>query len=530
MADTLPNGTLIGGRYRVEDRLGKGSTGEVYLAPRTGDGRPFAVKVLSREYCSDPSVVRRLQRNSEVVCQLGHPNIVTTVDFGELLDGRLYLIMEYVPGSNLRRELRHLDGHPMTLRRALSLLKQICHGLTKAHDTGVIHRDIRPANVLLSRSRSGEELAKIVDFGLAKVMESKDHQGQVTVNRRIFGSPRYLAPEQLTGAPVDSRADVFSLGVTAYHLLTGEHPFPGKRMIEIVAAHQHAVPVLSLVRPADELKVPTELEDILMQCLRIDPEERPRHVGNVTESILMALNWVPHEPDKQRSAIAFMSKSQDQAGMWGHTQPPPVPPTGPAEVDEELVEVSAGQLSDEERQLRVWNFATRKAMDLVAHLEKHHLTPPGVTDLVVALSGLEEQEVGVQTEITVLKAQLDDAEAAYREGTAALRDALLNLRHAGRRLAENPTGNAPVLHALQAQVQALEAQQNEATASHEAQQEAIAAELQARSAELETVQRTLGEQYVTLVRALFAGRPVTMPREIRDGYAKIENLLRQIGS
>ncbi|MFH2005388.1 MAG: protein kinase [bacterium] len=530
-------GTLIAGRYKLIERLGSGLSGDVYLAKHPVLGVRFAVKVLGEDFTDDEKAVTRLKHEAEVVGRINHPNIANTVDLGEMGHGLFYLVMEYVHGQSLGQELRRLDPELMGLKRSLSILKQLCHGLTTAHDSGVIHRAIKPSNILLTRSPSGEEQIKIIDFGLSKVM-GEDGQSYVTRNRQILGSPVYMAPEQLTGAPVDRRADIYSVGVIAFQMLSGDLPFTGDTAIQIVAAQQHKpAPKLSLVRPADEAKVPSGLEKVFMQCLEIDREVRPRHISHITEAILMALPKVPDdEGGMRKSTITMVKGSQDEAALWSDAS---VNANDTAEIAiEDLEKIYSdhsvaplpklAQLSLEGKRNQVWNLINKKALELANLFQQYQLAPAELISYVATISALEEQEVAAETEIAVLKVQLDETDQQWRDRTSPLRDALLNLRVAHSRLMEDEEANAIILDTLDQQIVDLEGRLGHATSEIEQLQQQLDQQIEAVQGQLEVIQTHLGETQLYVLQLLRQCKQTNQPPDIVEGYAVLEKLIRHV--
>jgi len=536
-------GKLLAGRYHLIERLGRGVTGDVYLAKHPVLGVRFAVKVLGEDYSDDVQATQRLKHEAELVSRLNHPNIVSTVDFGETDDHRFFLIMEYVHGHSLKKELRRLDPSLMPLKRVLNLLKQLCHGLTTAHDTGVIHRAVKPANVLLSVSPSGDEQVKLVDFGMAKTI-SDDGQSHVTRNRQIIGAPRYMAPEQLTGAPVDRRTDIYSVGVVAYLMLTGDLPFHGKTPIQVVAAQQSKpAAALSLLRPTDEIKVPREVEKICMRCLEIDREKRPRHVSHLTEAILMALPRVPDEEDRPVT-ITTLAGSRDEAQAWSMGSADPddnsVGPDDTAEVDladlekvyqahfHHQQERKLSQLTPEQKSKRLWNVVNKKALELAKLLEKRGLATGALSSYLITWNALAEQEMATQTEIALHKEELNETDGKWREKTASVRDALLNLRLAHSHLAEDRATNETILANLDQQIDELEARLGGATQQTEEQQRLLEHHINNLKNDLQTIQNNLGETQLLMLQILRQDKRVDMPPDIEEAYATLENLLRHV--
>ncbi len=536
-------GKLLAGRYHLIERLGSGVTGDVYLAKHPVLGVRFAVKVLGEDYSDDVNATQRLKHEAELVSKLNHPNIVSTVDFGETDDRRFYLIMEYVHGHSLKKELRRLDPSLMPLKRVLNLLKQLCHGLTTAHDTGVIHRAIKPANVLLCVSPSGDEQVKLVDFGMAKTI-SDDGQSHVTRNRQIVGAPRFMAPEQLTGAPVDRRADVYSVGVLAYLMLTGELPYHGKTPIQVVAAQQSKPAAkLSLLRPTNETKLPRDAEKVFMQCLQIDREKRPRHVSHLTEAILMALPRVPDEEERPVT-ITTLAGSKDEAQAWSEVSvdgmDDSVGPDDTAEVDladlekvyqahfQHQKERKLSQLTPEQKSKKLWNVVNKKALELASQLQQYRLASAALTSYLITLNALDEQEMAAETEIALYKEQLNETDGQWREATAHLRDALLNIRVAHSRLMEDPTNNATIIATLDQQINELEARLGAATQQTEAQQRQLENHILNLQTDLQTIQTSLGETQLLVLQSLRQDKRPGLPPDIEESYATLENLLRHV--
>jgi hypothetical protein len=259
------------GNYRIEALLGSGGMGEVYRATHVRLNRPAAIKILHAHLAADPSFQARFVREAQAAAALRHPNIVEVFDFGEQA-GRAYLVMELVPDGSLRTLLRRAAQPGWSLALGLELVRQAAEGLAYAHRQGMVHRDIKPDNLLLQRR--GQEAAadqyalKISDFGLAKLTEGG---GELTATGVVMGTPAYMSPEQCQGAPLDARSDLYSLGVVLYEVATGAPPFAVKSLSEAVFKHISAPPP-----PPRQLRpdLPLELEQVILRCLAKKPEER----------------------------------------------------------------------------------------------------------------------------------------------------------------------------------------------------------------------------------------------------------------
>ncbi|HYP89342.1 MAG TPA: serine/threonine-protein kinase [Polyangiaceae bacterium] len=274
-SDTLPGGsrlgTTIAGKYRLERLLGRGGMGEVYEARHVVVGRRFAVKLLhSHAARGHDATVSRFLREARAAGALDSPHIVAVVDFDTADDGSPFLVMEYLPGESLAALLAREGSLPM--RRALPILLQVCEGLEVAHRAGIVHRDLKPDNLFITRQRDGTELIKILDFGIAKLVDP-DASGSVTQSGAVLGTPFYMAPEQARGEKsVDWRVDVYALGVLAYELLSGEKPHPGDGYNAILA-HILTQPRAPLAELRPEL--PPALVEVVERALAFEPARRP---------------------------------------------------------------------------------------------------------------------------------------------------------------------------------------------------------------------------------------------------------------
>lgn len=259
------------GSYRLGEKLGAGGMGVVYRAEDLERGRPCAVKLLASSRTL-PLDRERFEREARVTRGLCHENIVTVYEYGTTRDGIPYYAMEYVDGQDLQA-LVDSEG-PLPAARAVHLLAQLAGALAEAHAAGLVHRDVKPANVLVSEHGERVDHVKLVDFGLVKTsserMRSEDEE------RYIVGTPLYLAPETIVSPEnQDERSDVYALGAVGYFLLTGAAPFSGASLIEVCGHHLHTPVVPPTRRGAD---VPAELEQLLLSCLEKAPARRPSSV------------------------------------------------------------------------------------------------------------------------------------------------------------------------------------------------------------------------------------------------------------
>jgi eukaryotic-like serine/threonine-protein kinase len=253
-------GELISGRYELEELVGSGGMSSVYRAHDRLLERTVALKILHEQFTRDDDYVERFRREARAVAQLAHPNIVTVIDRGEQ-DGRQFIVFEYVDGMNLK-ELMTQEG-PLSPREAIELALQVARGLSFAHESGLVHRDVKPQNVLLD----ADGRAKVTDFGIAHAV---DVDG-MTITGTIMGTSNYIAPEQARGQPVDEQTDVYSLGCVLYELLAGDVPFDGDNFVAVAMRHVNdPVPSVRDVRP----DVPPRLDWAIQQAMAKDHDER----------------------------------------------------------------------------------------------------------------------------------------------------------------------------------------------------------------------------------------------------------------
>jgi len=268
LADPLI-GRLIAERYRVLELIGRGGMGVVYKAEHARIGKVLALKLLTGELSRNGELLARFEREADMASRLSHPNTVQVFDFGEA-DGLVYLAMEYVRGRDLGAlidETGRLDS-----ARTARIVLQICSSLAEAHDKGIVHRDLKPENIMIVSSPSGEDLVKVLDFGLAKLRESSE-LSSVTSNGAIVGTPYYMAPEQIRGESVTPACDVYALGAVLYACLTGSVPFDAATPMGVLTRHLTDEPELPTARvPA--LGLSGSFERIVMTALAKDPARR----------------------------------------------------------------------------------------------------------------------------------------------------------------------------------------------------------------------------------------------------------------
>jgi eukaryotic-like serine/threonine-protein kinase len=284
-------GQLIAGRYEVEELVGSGGMSGVYRARDHVLERSVALKVLHEQYSSDPEYVERFRREARAIARVNHPNIVTVIDRGEF-EGRQFIVFEHVPGENLKDVVR--NGGALPVSRALALTHQIARGLTHAHEHGVVHRDVKPQNVLLDETGT----AKVTDFGIARSLDPGD---ALTEAGTLLGTSDYISPEQASGRRVDERSDQYSLGVLLYELLTGEPPYPADSFMAVAMRHLRD-PVPSV--RAQRRDVPARVDALVARAMAKRPEDRFPSMAAMMAAIEACLADEAAEADEQTGVLA----------------------------------------------------------------------------------------------------------------------------------------------------------------------------------------------------------------------------------
>src|SRR5438552_10622989 len=273
----LQRGMELRGKYRIEEKIGEGGMATVYRAAHLHFKEDLAIKVVSSALTANQDFLNRFKREAVITRKLRHPNAVRLDDFDFTEDGRPFIAMEYVRGKSLRQVLQENGALPVA--RAFSIARQVALALGAAHDLGIVHRDIKPDNIVLVPQADGSEVVKVLDFGIAKVAdENLDGAAgyKPTSTGMVLGTPHYLSPEQAKGkksSMIDGRADLYALGVMLYEMLTGELPFKSDTAIEMLLHHIQSAPVPThLLKP--ELNIPENVSHLVMKALEKDPAQR----------------------------------------------------------------------------------------------------------------------------------------------------------------------------------------------------------------------------------------------------------------
>ncbi len=304
-------GQVVADRYHVVRKLGEGGMGQVYLAEHVKMGRQSAIKVMNPAMVHDPDAVARFNREAANASRISHPNVCAVYDFGETADGLIYLAMEYIDGVPLTTVLEREGA--LAVRRAADLCLQVADALQAAHDLGIVHRDLKPDNIMLTRGRSGQEVVKVVDFGIAKAVGGDAGGQKVTKTGLVIGTPEFMSPEQLAGDTVDGRSDLYSLALVLYRAVTGKLPFEGDTAQEIMVKRLTDEPrPLAQARP--DLPFPPGLQGCFDAALARLPAQRYQSVAKFGHDLAGAAGI-------QRAGGPDMPLPPTRADAEGKTQP-----------------------------------------------------------------------------------------------------------------------------------------------------------------------------------------------------------------
>lgn len=289
-------GQTLAGKYLVEELIKHGGMGSVYVGKHVLMDKTVAIKVLRTSLAADNDVVARFSREAKAASRINHPHAVSVTDFGEDENGVVFLVMEYLHGRTLKEVIK-AEG-PMAIDRALEIVRQVAGALDVAHQQGVVHRDLKSDNIMLSRT-NGDEWAKVLDFGIAKIQQPAGGRDiDITAPNLVIGTPQYMSPEQCSqSAPLDARSDIYSLGIIVYEMLAGHVPFTGESPTVIMMKQvQDQPPPIKEARP----DLPEGLEKAVTKALAKQPADRFQTAGGFAEALLTAMS----KPVEAAAAVA----------------------------------------------------------------------------------------------------------------------------------------------------------------------------------------------------------------------------------
>ena len=311
----LNPGTVLLGKYRIDEVLGTGGMGRVVRASHQYLQQSVAIKVLLPQMTESPSTVARFLREAQATVRLKNEHIARVIDVGTMPDGTPFMVMEYLEGNDLNQILRHHG--PQTPNIVVDLMLQACEGMSEAHAMGIVHRDIKPSNYFITRRPDGSMLLKILDFGISKTPVNFE---ELTGTQTVIGTPSYMAPEQMkSGKQADARSDIWSMGVVMYQLLQGRPPFSGESYAELVLKVG--------AEPPNPLHVPLPagLGEVIFRCLEKDPKLRPQDVGELARSLApFASDPVTAAQISQRTTRILAQRSSGHGHGFGGQQGSPL--------------------------------------------------------------------------------------------------------------------------------------------------------------------------------------------------------------
>jgi len=403
----------VGEQLTIAKRIGRGHLGAIYVGVHPVLARRFAVKVLNPVLTCDENAQRRLRRIIREASTVEHPNVVSLIDFGELTDGRNYLVMEFVRGTTLSKALNQESR--FSLARAVPLLVQLAEALEAAHRLRVVHGDVKPNNILLVEQPNGTEVLRLHDFGLAQALIGKATEEDPLGHLRIFSTLDYLSPEQISGTRVDGRADIYSYGAVAYRMLAGEPPFVGDAE-EVMMGHRTREPVPPSRRSGAH-DVPPELDAIVLRCLEKNPADRFKSMDEVSRELQAFL------PRAEPPAL-----EEEVTGRWK------IPPE--AEETEEPLPESAPRLRQlfYETMIELAELATNESVASDQMLFE-----------LQALRESRDEAASVVAQVAVAENRFEDIRRELRERESTLRYAIIDLNLA-RSDAQQRGADAGAMH------------------------------------------------------------------------------------
>ncbi len=529
-------GHMVADRFKVLSLLGEGGTGQVYLAEHNVLERQFAIKVLRRDMLADKTASERFRREARAASRMQHRNIVYISDFGQLKDGRPYLVMEYIPGDELSAVIQQEQRLPA--ERAARILVQISEALDYAHEQGVVHRDLKAENIILTTERHRVDMAKILDFGLAKILYGSGNLDTITFKGQIFGTPEYIPPEQIVGDEVDQRADIYSLGVLAFEMVTGRTPFTGTLM-ELLVAHRKLTPPLpSAVCP--RAGIPECFDRLVRKAMQKEPADRFQRASDIADLLRTYLRELRRGREREfDSDLELLSTSagESTAAQVARELPPreSKTPSGATLVtaydtlvEDVILGPGAGDEAEQTERHEVRKQLRRLLQQIARALRDHELASEELSVELQRNQRLEEQAVEVENNLALLASRVEEVENSGRERESQLRYAIIDLGMERGRLEEGPTlspSDQAMIADLAYQIGELEVRLLDVARRRETQLDEVDSQIVAQRREVDNLRANLARQDKTLLRHVARQRVATdhLP-DVVTAYARLDAL------
>jgi serine/threonine protein kinase len=429
-------GTLFAGRFRIESLLGTGGMGSVYLATHEVLQRKFAIKVLRRNLVEDDNIAGRFRREARAASRIEHPHITSVFDFGHTEDSGPYIAMEYVDGPTISDDLDQ-DG-AFKVPRGLRIMAQVADALAAAHAGQVVHRDLKPKNIVLTTHRGQADYVKILDFGLAKILGMASTK-RLTMDGEAIGTPIYMSPEQCAAQAVDHRTDIYSFGILAFEMLVGRVPFAGKVMTQVIGAHLHKEPPVPS-ETAESDQIPANLDSLILRCLAKQPDERFQSASELHQEILSVQESIGEMPATSRRQVEVPAHWPISDPALAPTIPPeePLPPTADApesDLTPQEWEMESPEDKRENTDLE-WpvlhdsvNLRSRALEELAFAVRDRGIGSAEISHVLSLKMETEDRIYNLQSDIALIEASSVELEIKAGERESRLRQALNQLEH-----------------------------------------------------------------------------------------------------
>lgn len=308
--------TVLNNTYYLESKIGEGGTGTIYRGVQIATNTNVAVKILHPQLVNNSNYLERFRREARAAEAINHPNAIQVIDFGVADEKIFYLVMELLEGISLREVIDR--DKVITPEKTVTIITQVCAAVDAAHQQNIIHRDLKPENIVLNNHGKPNEMVKVLDFSIAKLRSARDGDLNLTEKGVVVGTPQYMSPEQAQGMELDTRADIYSLGIILYEMLTGDRPVKGTTPMVMMYKHIHGQP-----RPVRELNanVPPQLEAVVMSALAKKPEERPQTAKILSELLINAIYPQQAVPQPVSAAVTNSQPARPVQPLTQQSEP-----------------------------------------------------------------------------------------------------------------------------------------------------------------------------------------------------------------